>query len=113
MQQLATDFKNLLGLDYPDCHEVDVEAWAMAQLQDDETVPRERQDAKITVFKDTMRLLVRFLPGRVFPERPPGLYEYLKPQRYMAIVFAENYRWASDIMRAMDVLVKCECGILW
>ncbi|KAI9709167.1 MAG: hypothetical protein M1812_007752 [Candelaria pacifica] len=96
--KLATEYKNILHLDFPDCHEVDVIAFQRKFVLLDPGC-RENPGSKYNMFEAFHRLIFHAM---VFegPARWQGYY-HTKSANYLAIAFVENKLSQIDVEEAI------------
>ena len=107
----ATDYKDILGIDYVDCNACPVEGWINPLSESKEP------DAKAKLHKyDFIYSLVN--DARLFSEPLDGQgWAYSKPQKYLAIVLVESRTSDEEIKEALKTLktsksfISASCAI--
>ena len=100
--KLASEYKDLLGLSFPDCDAFEVESWQYAAGTEDRTSPKE-PDTKYKKFQQYLALIAK---GTIFdmPASSAGWY-YRKPQEYMAIACVESGFGVDDVNKAIQTIL--------
>ncbi|KAG7006444.1 hypothetical protein G7Y79_00014g036190 [Physcia stellaris] len=100
VMKLASEYKDLLGLSYPDCDAFDVESWRDVTSTEDRTSsPRQSN----TMWKKFNQYLTLIVEATIFdtPASRAGWY-YRKPQEYLAIAFVESGLGVDDVKKAIQ-----------
>jgi hypothetical protein len=99
---MATDYKNLLGLEYPDCPACRVEAWTNPLSESKE------KEAKYKLLK-FYNINDMIHDAEIFsaPAGDQG-WNYNKPRQYLAIALVESNRTTEEVEEAIAVLKDCK-----
>ena len=98
---VATSYKDLLGLKYPDCSSCNVAAWTypLHAFRDQEA------KEKLSTYTEIRRLI---RAAKIFSVASDGQgYNYEKPAEYLAIIFVESGRTRDEIEHCIGVLKDC------
>jgi hypothetical protein len=99
---MATDYKNLLGLEYPDCTACIVEAWTYPLYESKEKEAKHKL-LKFEKIKDMIQ------DAAIFSAAADGQgYDYDKPEEYLAIALVESNRTREEVEEAIGVLKDCK-----
>ncbi|KAI9766498.1 MAG: hypothetical protein M1840_006455 [Geoglossum simile] len=95
---MATDYKNFLGLEYPDCTACRVEAWTYPLSESKE------KEAKYKLLKfDRIRGMIH--DAEIFSAAADDQgWDYNKPGQYLATAFVESNRTREEVEEAIAVL---------
>ena len=101
--KIATEYKNILGLEYPDCHKVNVQAWQGDMRQLEGPYAHDKLETKLGRSS--------FIHGRLHDARVidgPATWQgrgYSKPTHYLAIVFVENSLSKEEVEKAISTML--------
>jgi hypothetical protein len=106
--QLATNYKDFLGLDFPDCHEFCVEGW-----KDPLHIAASSQKSREARAKLEREQEIRdMIQGKSIFFEPSGDqgWPYSKPPIYFAIALAESKMTEDQVEEALSKLANCKLG---
>ncbi|KAI9759328.1 MAG: hypothetical protein M1840_003376 [Geoglossum simile] len=88
---MATNYKDFLSLDYPDCTSCCVEAWTFPLYKSKEKEAKEKL-AKYREAKSMIKVV------KIFSTAVDGQgYDYNKPEEYLAIAFVESRKSKNEV----------------
>ncbi|KAI9760570.1 MAG: hypothetical protein M1840_002385 [Geoglossum simile] len=95
---MATNYKDFLGLDYPDCASCCIEAWTFPLYESKEKEAKE----KLAKYAE-VKLMIK--AAKIFSTAADGQgYDYDKPEEYLAIAFVESGKSKNEVEQAIAVL---------
>ena len=98
----ATNYKDLLGLDYLDCASCSVEAWTYPLHESNQQEAKE----KLSRYHENKCLVHA---AKIFSAASDGQgYNYHKGEEYLAIAFVESKKTRNEVEQAISVLKDCK-----
>ncbi|KAI9784474.1 MAG: hypothetical protein M1839_002130 [Geoglossum umbratile] len=95
---MATNYKDFLGLDYPDCDSCCIEAWTFPLYESKEKEAKE----KLAKYAEVKRMIKA---AKIFSTAADGQgYDYDKPEEYLAIAFVESGKSKNEVEQTIAVL---------
>ncbi|KAI4185107.1 MAG: hypothetical protein LQ346_005984 [Caloplaca aetnensis] len=112
MMYLASEYKSMMGLDFPDCDMFDFDEWERSDLQGGKGKAKQEDDKKYNFFLSCQTKVYR---AKLFPDAPliegHGLLlslSYTKPNNYLAVALAESGLGPDAVSAAVARLVPCK-----
>lgn len=94
----ATYLKDILGLDYPDCHAYEIESWTYPLYESSQQEAKDKLRRYNITYKfiNDARLFSSPLTGQGWP--------YSKPKHYLAIALVESRKSTEEVVEAINIL---------
>jgi hypothetical protein len=95
---MGTYYKDILGLDYPDCTSCSIEGWTYPLYES------KQQEAKEKLSRyDKIKSLIS--AANIFSAASDGQgYDYDKPEEYLAIALVESQKTREEVEQAISIL---------
>jgi hypothetical protein len=94
----ATYYKDVLGLDYPDCNACEIESWTNPLYESNQQEAKE----KIRRYNITYKFIV---DAGLFSAPLEGQgWSYSKPKHYLAIALVESRKSKGEVIEAINIL---------
>ncbi|KAH0566222.1 hypothetical protein GP486_000369 [Trichoglossum hirsutum] len=104
---MATNYKDFLSLDYPDCTSCCVEAWIFPLYESKEKEAKE----KLAKYREAKSMIKA---AKIFSTAADGQgYDYDKPEEYLAIAFVESGKSKNEVEQAIAVLKGRKSPYIW
>jgi hypothetical protein len=102
----ATYYKDVLGLDYPDCNAYEIESWTYPLYESNQQEAKEKiwRYNIIYNFIVDVGLFSAPLEGQGWP--------YSKPEHYLAIALVESQKSKEEVIEAINILMAGKSFIL-